>query len=256
MTQAIENQEIKAVKAAMQPIQEKIANLLADRKLLSKKNIDKPKKKEIDHKIQVIKDLEIKPLAEKLAKIRFSCPKRQEFIKFIDDLSKNNGGWSYISIDPYHNDYGEIARHTVAVNFDYGKEKEKDRQKLAANNNEKFVIKMTEKYPNFTEENFSKAMKSLINPVERKSVNVFKPLAKGIKYHIYTGQLYISGLYRQKTVMVEGEYPKTNSRPETVCKRLIEKELSLLPSKYKIYIFDFINSFRFDGETLKIEPIR
>lgn len=233
-----------------------IAALIIEKKALGMKHAQRPAKKAIDAEIQRIKDVDIKPLAAELAAIRFNCPTRAEFINYIDELSKN-GAWAFISLDPYTNDYGEIARHTINVNFDYGKEKEKDHDKLMKFNTKwyTFLKEMVRKYPTFTIKNFADALYAIIYPKERQQDNVYKSLGKGIKYHIYTGKLYVTGLHRSKAVMIDGTYPTKNSRPETICKRLIEKELGLLASKYKIFNFDFVNSFKFDGITLMIEPI-
>lgn len=64
-------------------------------------------------------------------------------------------------------------------------------------------------------------------------VSNFEYLSNGIKMHRETKELYLSGLVRNKKVLVSGTYKETKSRPATLAKKIVEKKLNV--SKYRMF---------------------
>lgn len=72
----------------------------------------------------------------------------------------------------------------------------------------------------------------------------------GIKIHKETGAIYVTALVEDKTVIEPGEYKKVNSRPLTIAKRKIEKEL---PSgRFRQFILPNVTVARLNGEVLEL----
>jgi hypothetical protein len=74
----------------------------------------------------------------------------------------------------------------------------------------------------------------------------------GVKIHKETGCLYVTGLLEEKTVIEAGEpYKEVKSRPLTIAKRKIEKDL---PShRFRQLIIKRVRRLAANGEVLEIE---
>jgi hypothetical protein len=74
---------------------------------------------------------------------------------------------------------------------------------------------------------------------------------KGVRVHVVTGALYVSGLQEHKTVLVPGTFKEVNSKPLTIAKRGIEK---LLPSgRFRLFKLSNVTAAKLNGEVLEIE---
>lgn len=253
-------EELKKLVEKQSTFEAQIASLMAQRGLLSRKNIDKPKKAEIDAKVDAIKSLNIKPLAIEIAKIKMADPKRQEFFNYCNSL-KNSNLWKYISINGYKNDYNEIANHNININYKFSQINEKDIEiinSITTADLRELVDSLSEKYAFLTINDFEKALYRMKNPSKVKSdaqKDAYTYIGKGIKVHNESGRIFLSGIFRQKSIIQDGIYEEgKKSRPETIARRLIEKKFGLMKPKIKIYNFDFIKSFNFQDNTLVITP--
>lgn len=73
---------------------------------------------------------------------------------------------------------------------------------------------------------------------------------KGVKVHLETGNLHVSGLTMRKDVIVKATYRKVNSKPETIAKQEVE---AMLPSaKYRQFRLDGVTVAKLNGDTLEI----
>lgn len=70
-----------------------------------------------------------------------------------------------------------------------------------------------------------KLLNELIKQEEEEAY--YEKVERGVKRHKETGVYYIDGFVVSKTVLEEGEYKEVNSRPKTIAKRKIEKELPI-----------------------------
>lgn len=73
----------------------------------------------------------------------------------------------------------------------------------------------------------------------------------GVKIHKETGYLYVTGLCESKTVVEEGEpQPPVKSKPLTIAKRKIEKELP--SARFRQFILKRVTKATMNGETLEL----
>lgn len=71
-----------------------------------------------------------------------------------------------------------------------------------------------------------------------------------IKFHVETGEVYVSGLSQSKQVLEKGTYKVVQSRPLTLAKREISK--SLPSDKFRTFRLDKVVSANIAGETLEL----
>lgn len=84
-----------------------------------------------------------------------------------------------------------------------------------------------------------------------KDTYVYPVGLEGIRVHKETGEVYVNGLVEHKEVIEPGEYKEVKSRPLTIEKKKIEKEL---PSgRYRMYVLRNIKRAALNGEVLEIE---
>ena len=87
--------------------------------------------------------------------------------------------------------------------------------------------------------------------------DVFTPIGKGLKQHNETGELYIWGFVQSRTQIAPPTNPKkpVNSKPLTLAKRAIEKELEFKRNKFSQYILspENISGIKVNGEIVEIQ---
>jgi len=95
---------------------------------------------------------------------------------------------------------------------------------------------------------------SFVNPNENRSqgqIDAYTIVAKGIKVHNETGEIYIFGLRNNKTVIEQGVYPIVNSRALTLAKNQLKKDLK--SSKFTQYKLSSTSVIKLNGEELSFE---
>ena len=80
--------------------------------------------------------------------------------------------------------------------------------------------------------------------------NNYYTICKGIKVHKTTGILYIYGMREHKEIITEGNYPSVNSRPLTIAKNILKKQLRT--GKFKQFVVRNIETLNANKETLNI----
>ncbi len=237
-------------------LEQQVAQILAGKKLLSMKAIDRPKKKAIEAEANAVKELQIRPLAAELAKIRLADI--QAFVQFVNEL-KNSKMWSFVGVKEYANKYGEIANHTININFNYGKMKEKETEVL--NNVSLDELQLLSNENEIELDVFIQAKNELMSVEKKRSdaqKDAYTYVANGIKYHNDTGELFLKGMAHTKVVLQEGNYPPPGkSNPKTIAKKIISKKYGLkTQTEFRYIKIDFVRKFNFDKETLTIEPLQ
>lgn len=165
----------------------------------------------------------------------------------------------FVSLE-YTNSKGETSKQTINVGVSYQNVLESSLNQLASLNRD--VVRQAAESkgldPALADTAISEIegslSRSLSRPeqVEIADVSNFENLSKGIKMHRVTGELYLSGLVRSKTVISPGTYKEVKSRPLTLVKKLIEKELMF--SKYRMFKLapSQIHQVSSEGKTLVI----
>jgi len=169
-------------------------------------------------------------------------------------------GVSFISIKGYCSDESEnseIADVVVNVGASYGNMKDADLITLQGAD----VSKLASDNFGFAilEQAVKEKIQSIIAPNENRSngqkdayINL-NP--KGtLKYCKSTGSVLIQGTVVRKTVIKEGIFKTTNSRPLTLAKKHIDKVLDLKVAKMRYYkIANITRNVKVSGDCIEIE---
>lgn len=76
------------------------------------------------------------------------------------------------------------------------------------------------------------------------------PGLRGVSIHRETGEVYVKGLAESKRVIVEGEHKEVKSRPLTIAKRQLDK--GLRRGKIRQFALGHLVSARINGDTLEL----
>jgi hypothetical protein len=128
----------------------------------------------------------------------------------------------FLSLDNYVNQSGEIANHLVQLNIDRSKLAQKALTKLNAVSFPESDIKEIARL---------ELIKSIVSPNETRSkaqTDAFIRLNKNVQFCPNTRQISIFGGQRlMKKVIVKGEYKTVNSKPLTIAKNELVKDLKI-----------------------------
>ena len=100
----------------------------------------------------------------------------------------------------------------------------------------------------------TEATQSLINDFEKTiskekvKTNNFTHITNGLKQHTENNELYVYGMLVHKTILSEGEYKEKNSKPLTIAKNIIRKNLRT--SKYRQFKIGKAEQFKIKGDTI------
>ena len=171
-------------------------------------------------------------------------------------------GTSFVGVQNYENSNGEISNQTFLVGINYGKLLENDLKTLLAFDIQPLIAKYdkdivskaySELLVSLTKRTATEFEKEILRASNDSTINrsdaqadAFKSVAKGLKSK--DGSLYIYGLCVKKTVLVEGDYPTTQSQLKTIVKNEIKRSANLKELKYKQFKLG-------EFETLKIQGL-
>jgi hypothetical protein len=173
-------------------------------------------------------------------------------LKVINSLSnalvKSPNGVTLVSIKGYRNSYGEISNNVVNVGASLSNAKNKDIEKLQSLDVTTYGDSI------LLEKARVELINSFIKPNENRSqgqIDAYTIVAKGIKVHNETGEIYIFGLRKDKKVIEQGVYPIVNSKPLTIAKNTLKKNLK--SSKFTQFKLSATSVIRTNGEELIFE---
>jgi hypothetical protein len=173
-------------------------------------------------------------------------------------------GTSFVGVRNYENSKSEVSNQTFLVGINYANLLDNDLKTLKA-----FDIKpLIEKYD---KEVVTKAYTELLNSLIKRTAsefekeilrasndstikrsdaqsNAYENVAKGLKTK--DNDLYIYGLCVNKTVLVEGNYPKVNSQLKTIVKNEIKKAAELKEVKFKQFKLGNLETLNIQGFTI------
>ena len=156
--------------------------------------------------------------------------------------------------------HGELARYTVNLGFSYHNLVEKSITEL-----EILIAENSAKWNALQNLAASEVMASFRKTLEAHSrgeqnedytkKGQYIPIGNGVNLNTTDNTLQLFGLVNSKVVLVEGVYPKVNSKPLTLAKKDITKQLSI--SKFREFALDLsqIGQVKVAGQTLEMEPI-
>ena len=174
---------------------------------------------------------------------------------------KTINGTSFVGVRGYENSKEEISNQTFLVGINYGKLLENDLKTLKAFDIKPLIKKhgkeiVTKAYTELlnslikrTASEFEKAILREANDstIKRSDAqsDAYENVAKGLKTK--DGSLYIFGLCIKKTVLVEGNYPTTNSRLKTIVKNEIKKAAGFKETKFKQFKLGSLETLNIQG---------
>lgn len=180
--------------------------------------------------------------------------------KVIAKLSALSGA-QFASFTYRAKESGELARHTVILNFSMRTLYEKDVQRV-----EEIIATETDPLKlQAANEILSSLAVSLQggignNPAythseeargEGNQTYVLIPSLPGVMVHRETGEVYVKGLSERKVVLEPGTYKEVKSKPLTIAKNAVRKELR--SGKVRQYSLGQLVEARINGETLELE---
>lgn len=164
-------------------------------------------------------------------------------------LSKSPTGVSFVSIKGYTNSYGEVSNNVVNVGASLTNAKTKDIETLQS-----LDVTALGGDSILLEKARVELINSFIKPNENRSngqIDAYTIVAKGIKVHNESGEIYVFGLRNSKSVVAEGIYPIVNSRPLTLAKNSLKKNLK--SSKFTQFKLSATSVIKANGEELIFE---
>lgn len=180
--------------------------------------------------------------------------------KFLFDKFATLKGASFIGINGYLNQHGEISNQILNVNVDIRKAKESDLKTLKSITPDQLAqIASEQKVSLATAE---KALQELINSAERNLTehdrtvqseaqnDAYISLGKGLRLHKETMEVYVSGFSNSKKVIVEGNYPSVNKQDKTLVKDAIRKDLKM--SGFRNFKLGKAEALAITGDTIII----
>jgi len=185
-------------------------------------------------------------------------------MKAFFDKFNNLKSASFIGINNYENNYGEVANINLLTGVNFEKAKEKDLETLKSLNEED--LEDISKSENLSMETLKKALNELIESAknnlskdfEKRSnqskgqADAYIKLNPSVKMHKETMDVYVAGFINSKQILEEGEYPVKNKREKTKCKDAIKKHCDLRMEKYRHYKVGKMNEINVTGSTLQI----
>jgi hypothetical protein len=177
----------------------------------------------------------------------------ETLIELKTKLQSLSGQTRFASITYTAKESGETARHTILLNSDYLKQVEASK------------LEVELRLPTLTDATEIQAANELIasfqNTIDNAALGksndsytksgVYLPVGDGLKLNLNDGTLELSGISIQKTVLVEGVHKKVNSKPLTIAKNKIRRELPV--GKFRTFALDkgAVELVKVNGETLE-----
>jgi hypothetical protein len=175
-----------------------------------------------------------------------------QFVATIASLRPNA---TFLTLDGYRNEYGEIANYNIVFNMSYHNALVRSIETLSA------VDVSTDLEKQAKDELLGSFNNSLVNnkdePIETRAdayTHFYDGdrVIKGLKIHVATGALHLYGLVTHKRVLVPGVYPHKNQRPLTIAKNKLRSLCSV--SKFRQFILTADRVERIQVEKLSLLP--
>ena len=173
----------------------------------------------------------------------------QVIANITNALAKSPTGASFVSIKGYTNSFGEVSNNLVNVGASLTNAKAKDVETLQA-----LDVTTLGGDTILLEKARVELINSFVSPNENRSngqIDAYTIVGKGIKVHNESGEIYIFGLRNSKSIIEQGVYPIVNSRPLTLAKNQLKKDLK--SNKFTQFKLSSTATIRMNGEELIFE---
>lgn len=181
--------------------------------------------------------------------------------------AKNIKGTSFINVDNYTNEKGEVSQQLIVAGITYENCLVNDFNSLQTKQGEVFETLQKE----YSLELIKKAYENVFTSLEKRlsseevkqalreqndktinqsdaQINAYTHIAKGVKLHKETQKLHVFGLLVRKKVITPIEYKETKSRELTIVQNKIKKLCDFKQEKYR--------NFKFDMGEVKLKGIK
>jgi hypothetical protein len=164
---------------------------------------------------------------------------------------------SLVYLSKKHN---ELSRFTVNLGFSYHNLVEKSVTEL-----ELLIAENSATWTALQKEAAEAVMASLKKTLAAHAVGEqnadytkkgqYIPIGNGVNLNTSDNTIQLFGLVNSKVVLVPGVYPTVNSKPLTIEKNKITKQLSI--SKFREFALDLsqVAAVKVNGQTLEMEPV-
>jgi hypothetical protein len=169
--------------------------------------------------------------------------------KLLAELTSNKST-RFVSFTHQSKGTGEIARHTIRFGASIENAYRKDLAKL-----EKLALSLSGVALEACNELIASLRESLTKGVGNNSAytsaDVYASIAKGVKVHKETGEIYVSGFSRAKVTLQAGVEKKVKSSEKTIAKNKLRR--LLLSGKFRQFSLPATLSARVNGKELVFE---
>lgn len=174
-------------------------------------------------------------------------------IELKQKLDGMNGA-KFVGLTYTSKKYGETARYTLLIGADYRKQveasflecelREKNAQGIELEAIKALIVSLKESLA---------AMDENREHADYTKKGQYESIGNGIKVNLKDMTCEIQGLQTARKVLVEGIYPKVNSKPLTIAKNKVRKELPV--GRFKTLALDLgnIHDVRLNGEEIVFE---
>lgn len=179
--------------------------------------------------------------------------------EIIAQIAKEILGCTFVGVKNYIASTGrvvpEVSNFTLVLNASYENAKQKSIAILesAEFGDDVYKINGVELPKNEVRDIL---VESLKNPNKKRSqsqIQAYKYVAPGIKVHKQTGDYYLFGKVANKVVVKKGEFKEVKSRPLTIAKRILAKELELPHLQFRSLIIPNSQRVNLMGETVVVD---
>jgi len=172
--------------------------------------------------------------------------------ELIESLIAQAGKAQFVSFNYRDKKAGELSRHTIILGASYQRQVEES------------LLALRLLAPTLTEalqrkacaellRSYRKTLRSLAqgeyNP-DYTCKDAYVVIAQGIKLCVETGEVHVSGLAHTKVVLEPGIWPKVNSRPLTIVKKELSKDLPVARWRQFAIVPENLQSARLQGTEL------
>jgi hypothetical protein len=150
---------------------------------------------------------------------------------FIEALSKLRPSSTFLTIRGYSNDHGEVADYSIIFHINYRSALERSLLQLESIVPENDLEAQAKKELITSYKTSLEKMDTIPLEEAEENYTYFKdenghPI-KGVKLHKENNTLYLYGLVVHKRVLIPGNYKEVKSRPLTLAKNKLKRDLSV-----------------------------
>lgn len=168
-------------------------------------------------------------------------------------------GATFIGVNGYTNQAGEISNQILNVNINVENAKKADLETLkevtkeqltaiAAKVNVPFAV--AEKALNEMLVSAEKNLSDERTVQSEAQTDAYISLGKGLRLHKESMEVYVAGFANSKQVLVEGEYKSVNKQAKTLVKDELKKDLKM--TKFRNFSLGQASALTVTGDTIQI----